>query len=634
MKYLLKIYAIIFLSIIAAIIYMYFSLEKTKTELTSNINTLFISQAKEVSNNIKHIIQGHNHQNLYKTLQNNLAHKKHFEEVLSVLTTDTFKYVYILYRDKKGNYRFLADGSKKDRGEFDEKLNVDTKAWDKTYTTQQPQLLYQSHLNGLWMSYLNPVVMDNKTQAIIAIDFSTRVPQNIASAMKPLHNIFLYIFIAILSMLLILLYQTYLNFRTKKDSITDQLTQAYNRVYLRDLLKNINIAHYQIIMLDIDHFKSVNDTYGHNIGDFILKDIAKIVHQEIRSNDIFVRFGGEEFLIFIHNKTNEAKLARKIAQRIRKKVQDTTFTYEDLSIKTTLSIGVNTFPDRFKNISDAIKYADEMLYIAKKTGRNKVISKSKKNQSIQKQIKDKLHINDIKGAIEDGLIVCQFQAIFDAKTEKISKYEALVRLKNRHNDSLIYPNDFLPQIMHTSIYTQMTKAILDIVFQKIKEYKINISINLNFSDILDDSIYSIILDEIQQNKEFASWLIIELLEYEKIEIDASFRKKIKKLKSYGVKIAIDDFGTGFANYSVFEAIDIDIIKIDASLIKNIDNSSTAKNIVASIVSLTNKLNITTVAEFVHSKAVLDITKTLGVTDCQGFYLAKPENEILFTVSKH
>ncbi len=624
MKHLLRIYSFIFVTIIISIVYIYLSLQSTQTDLSHNIDTLFISQAKDFASNLETQLKQHIKKNIYDILKNNKKLRDTLANEISILTTNSYKYIYILYRDANGNYRFLADGSKEDKGEFDEKLNVDKKIWNKAYNDQKPQLFYQNNLDGLWISYITPIVLSNKTEAIICIDFSSKVSQNIIHAMDPLDKVFVYIFIAILIMLLILFYQTFLNFRIKKDAITDPLTQAYNRTYLRDLLNNINIVKYQIIMLDIDHFKNINDSYGHKAGDNILRDIAAIIQKQIRSNDIFVRFGGEEFLLFIQKEASNETLVKDVAQRIRKKIQETTFSYNEFSINITVSMGISCKPEHFKSINEAIKHADEMLYVAKKEGRNKVVTSVSTHSDTTEN--KKLHINEIQEAIEKQQVVCYYQAIFNTKTEKVEKYEALVRIIK--DGLLILPNEFLPKIMHTNIYNQLTKIILQTVFAKIKQHEVPISVNLNFSDILNNDIFQIIVDELERNKAFASWLIIELLEYELLEANELFSEKIKTIKAYGVKIAIDDFGTGYANYNVFQNIPIDIIKIDGSLIKNIDHSEISQKIVHSIVVLTKELGIQTVAEFVHSKEVLEVTAELKVDALQGFYLAKPMKNLI------
>jgi len=622
MRYLKKIYIVIFISILFAISYLFVQTAKIQTLLNQNVEKILINEAKSFAQNINLLLKKNLLEDPYQQLQEDQNLRTHLENTLSVLRSNTYKYIFVLYRDKQGVYRFLLDGSK-DKASFNQRLNVDKKLWNRVYATQKPLIVNQKKLDGLWITYLVPFVVNGKTQAVIAIDFSKELPENIYNAIAPLNNIILYIFIAIGCLIIILVYQTFLSIKNKKESITDPLTQVYNRNYMRELLKNINIGNYQIMMCDIDYFKYINDNYGHKAGDAVLAQTAKILSDEIRQNDILIRYGGEEFLIFIKRKANENDtLACNIAQRIRKKIETTHFQYEDKIIKLTLSIGLTCNPEHFKSISDAIKHADEMLYIAKREGRNKVVS-TKDTQIQTVQFQNKKSINEVKAAMEESRIICYFQAIYSLQSNEIVKYEALVRLQEE-DGTITPPIAFLDTIMYTNIYNDLTKVVLESVFSHIKKHKVSISTNLNFSDILDNSIFDLIIHEIEAHEELAPWLIIELLEYEIFaETTAIIQERIQKIRSYGVHIALDDFGSGYANYAIFKILPIDILKIDGSLIKDLDTSKTSRTIVDSIVLLAKEMNIKTVAEFVHSKEVYDEVKKLGVDEAQGFYLAKP-----------
>ena len=625
MSYLKKLYIVIFTSIIIAIGYLLIQTTQTQEVLNRNVENILINEAKTFAHNINKLLKDNAKENLYKTLQANPGLHTQLENSLSVLRGDTFKYIFVLYRDKHGTYRFLLDGSE-DKASFNQRLNVDKKLWNKVYTTQKPLIVNQKKLDGLWITYLLPFVTKNGTEAIIAIDFSKELPQNIYNAIAPLNHITLYIFIAIGFLVIILVYQTFLSIKNKKASITDPLTQTYNRNYMRELLKKINISNYQIMMCDIDYFKHINDNYGHKAGDEVLLKTAKIINNEIRPNDILIRYGGEEFLLFIKKDKNSEKLAYNVAQRIRKKIENTLFIYDEKEIKITISIGITCHPEHFKSIAEAIKYADEMLYIAKREGRNKVVT-GKDNNIKRQDNNSKKSIHEVKAALEDGRIICFFQAIYEIKSNKIAKYEALVRLKEK-DGTIIPPAQFLETIMYTNIYNDLTKTVLETVFLHIKEHKVAISINLNFSDILDNAIFQLIINELQTHKELAPWLIVELLEYEIfLETTAIIQERLAQIKAYGVRIALDDFGSGYSNYTIFKILPIDILKIDGSLIKDLDRSKTSRTITDSIVLLAKELGIKTVAEFVHSKEVLKEVQKLGIDEAQGFYLAKPCAEI-------
>ncbi len=623
MKFFIKIYLFIFIGVVASIIYIYILLSQTESKLNQNMEALFLEQVKEISLNISHHLHEHIKHDIYTELKENPQLRTHIEHSLSTVITSNYKYVYVLYRDHQGNFRYLLDGSQEDKGEFDEKFSVLSPKWDEAYTKQKSFIIYQTDVDILWITYLQPFVVNKKTEAIIAIDFSVQVPYAIKEATKPMQEILQYIFIALGFLLLILFYQIFVNYKTKKESLIDPLTEVYNRHFLRDFLNSIRTDRYQLIMLDIDYFKKVNDMYGHDAGDYILKTVAKIIQDEIRSHDILVRFGGEEFLIFIQKDKKNEKLVLQIAQRIRKRLEAEEFLYKEHYIKLTISAGVTLHLEQFRTIHDAIKYADNMLYTAKREGRNKVVYLASQKADEGTKIQD---INEIKEAIENKKIFCEFQAIYDVAKREIIKYEALVRLKDR-NDNIVYPNQFLELIQQTAVYRDMTKNILDIVFHCIEKKEVALSVNLNFSDILDNNMYESIIQMIEQNKKISSFLTIELLEYEPLNENELVKKRLQKIQAYGVKIAIDDFGSGYANYDIFNFIPVDIIKIDASLVKKVNTSVVSHSIVKSIIELAKELDIDVIAEFVESKEILETLKSLDIKYAQGFYLAKPTKEI-------
>ncbi len=626
MKSISRIYFFLIATIIVSIIYLYYGVSTTHTKLIENLEKIFVLQAGYFAENIeselsKHISFGK--EGLYEALKDDPDLRRELEHTLSALVTPSFKYVYILYRDKRGKYRYLLDGSREDKGEFDQKLDVDKQKWNRCYDTQEDQVLMQKNLEGLWITYLKPINKNGYVQGVIAIDFSTKLPSTIAYATRPLENIFIYIFAAIGILLLILLYQTILNIKTKKESIIDPLTSTYNRNFLRDFLKSINPAKYQIMMVDIDHFKKINDSFGHKAGDLILREVAVAIKNELREKDKIIRFGGEEFLIFLYKEKQECRAANEISRRLKESIERRVFIYEKTPIHITVSIGIASNPEHFKSVPDAIKRADEMLYIAKREGRNKIIFDDREHNLPQG---GKKSIAEVKEALEEGRVICCYQPIVELSSGRITKYEALVRMIDK-DGKMVLPYLFLESIAYTNIYTDLTKRVLTIVFEEIKKVRMPISINLNLSDILDNMIFAMMVDEIKENLDLAKWLIIELLENEHHSNIEHLRERLEELKSYGVKIAIDDFGSGFSNFSIFQNLPIDILKIDGSLVKNIDRSKIAYSITESIAHFAKKLEIETVAEFIHNEEILRIVKDMGIEKGQGFYLGKPEEKI-------
>ncbi len=366
-----KIYIALLLIILFLLVKIYFDLSASKIKLIDGIENLYILQAKQFSQKMDNEIKKDVHGNLYITLKKDPQLRKKIEKKFNVLISNSFKYIYVLYKTKNNQFKYLLDSSNpKDRGHFDEKLDVNIQKWSLVYKTKKDEVLYHHKLNTLWATYLKPVIIDNRVQGVIAFDFSIGLINKIKKLVKPTHEKFLYIFYFIFVLMLFLMYQVILNAKIKKDSHIDPLTKAYNRSFFRIFLKRIDLSKYQILMIDIDFFKKINDTYGHDAGDKILKEISFLIKGIIRDKDIFIRFGGEEFLIFINKEKASLFIAEEIGERIRRTIEEYKFKYNKKLIKTTVSIGACLNPQKFKTPKLAIKKADELLYIAKNNGRN------------------------------------------------------------------------------------------------------------------------------------------------------------------------------------------------------------------------------------------------------------------------
>ena len=620
MKQLNIIYSFFVVLLLFVLVYLYVRLGDFELQAKKNIESVIIKNTSYFIENVEKNIKQHVKSNLYKSLKSNPQLRKELETNMEMLITPSFKYIYVLYRDSAGKYRYLLDGSKEEKGLFDMKFDIDTQAWDSVYVSQEKKIVTQDDVSSIWITTLYPIVYDGEVQGVIALDFSTSLFQYISKVLSPLKDIFLYVFVATFSLLVVILYQIFLQLKTKRESITDPLTKAYNRVYLRDLVEKINLYNYDVAMLDLDHFKKVNDNFGHDMGDYVLVNFVKLLQKSIRSKDIIIRFGGEEFLLFLYKEKKKESQATEVMQRVLKTVSQYNFVYENSSLQITCSAGLVKEAFKYNSVQQVIKKADERLYSAKSRGRNRIVESDTLDGAAV--LSERLSLGSVKQALDEERLLCHFQPIFTLSTKKIAKYEALVRLRGE-GEKLYYPNQFLDTIEGTNVYRDLTKNVLEIVFEKIAEHQIAMSMNLNLSDIIDNSIYEMLIKELEASKSLAQFLTIELLEYESLANDILL-DRIVAIKSYGVKIALDDFGSGYSNFSIFENLPIDIIKIDGSLVKNIDNSKTSYIIVESIARLAKRLGLVVIAEFVHSKAVLDVLEELDVRCGQGFYLGKPD----------
>ncbi len=622
MQRFLKFYLAVIVVIVMIVGYMFISIDKIKDEVQKNVEKIFISQAKSLAYNIERSVKKSFPDGISKAL-GEYDKRKQLEENLELFITPLFQYVYVLYRDNKGNYRYFVDGSREEeKGEFDQKFDVERTKWDEAYESGT-DLIFRQNLETVWVTLLHPIVYNGRTEAVVAVDFSMQLPKEVAETIEPFKTLFVYIFVAIALFVFIVLIQIYTNIRIRKESYLDPLTGAYNRNFLRDFLNKKDLNSYVILMIDIDHFKRINDGYGHKVGDFVLQETVRILKRSLRENDIIIRFGGEEFLIFLKNEKGKKEEVLHIVQRLHSSIEQHHFIYDTFDLKITVSIGINLHPSHFKTPNEAIKHADKLLYVAKRSGRNKIVGDIDKADRSKQSEPAKKSVYETKEALEDGRIECFYQPIFDVTTGKIVKYEALVRMRDKEG-TIITPYFFLQDIMHTNLYNEITRFVVREVFATIARTSQSISINLNFSDILDENLYRIIIEEIEKNKDLTDKLTIELLEYELLENYTQVVKNIEKIRSYGVKIALDDFGSGYSNYAIFKEINIDIVKIDGTIIKDIDTSEVLFDIAKSIVVLAESLEIAIVAEFVHSQSIYDKVKELNIRYAQGFYLGKPD----------
>ncbi len=296
---------------------------------------------------------------------------KDISKLLSYYRNDEFKYIYLIYIDEKGACRYLADGSQKS-----EKANLHQKftpsldsLWERVKKEKKDVYDIQNSAEGLWLTYLSPIVKDGKIEAILVLDISTTEYQEFSKLIEPLDNFlnsFLFVLIVI-SMIVTL--QVILFYSQYKNSMIDSLTKLYNRHYLNTIHFNQIKKEVAIFLIDIDFFKLVNDTYGHDVGDIALASVAKKLLAATRLEDKVIRYGGEEFLVIVKSDKNVLNVARRIRESVAK---DSIRVNGKENITLTVSVGVNLDVSSSASMQDAIDKADKALYLAKKAGRNRV----------------------------------------------------------------------------------------------------------------------------------------------------------------------------------------------------------------------------------------------------------------------
>jgi len=411
-------------------------------------------------------------------------------------------------------------------------------------------------------------------------------------------------------------------FNTMLDSIehqfyNDTLTGLENRRKLTEKLeKQINSF---LMIINIDSFQEINDLYGDETGDAVLKEFAVLLKEIMPQSGMLYRLHSDEFA-YLCEWSMSPKEYNIFASMISEKISQKSFAISekgDISISVTIGSSYGS--------TMLLANADIALRLAKKRKKNYLLYDE--SMAMLKEYEKNFDWSKrLKHAIENDKIIPVFQPIVDAKTQKIIKYEALIRMVDKEN-LLIAPVFFLELAKKNKLYHQLTKIMIEKTFEKFKDSPYSVSINISVEDILHKEIYNFIIEKLQTSK-MGSRIGFEILESEGIENFEQVIDFIDNVKKYGCTISIDDFGTGYSNFEYLMKLKVDFIKIDGSMIKNIDTDINSQMITQTIVEFANKMKIKTIAEFVYSKNIFEKVVELNVDLAQGYYFGEPSRDIL------
>jgi len=403
-----------------------------------------------------------------------------------------------------------------------------------------------------------------------------------------------------------------LNIELTNQLYTDHLTGLPNR---NKLVSDLNsIKNPLLILLNIDSFKKINETYGFIIGDFVLIDVGERISSfQCDINLECYKFHGNEYAMLA-----DADMGREALEELMGNLSDHlefTVKYEELEIEIDISVTAGVSAEK----GNVFEKAGMAMRLAEKKKHPYVIYETTMDM-VDEYEKDIRWTKIVKRALNENNLVPYYQPIANSKTGIVEKFECLVRIID--NDEVITPFQFLDIIKKTKLYQHITKRMMTRSFETFAHNNFMFTINLSIEDIMDESTSKFILDMLKTSG-IANRVIFELLESEGIESFAVVNDFIKELKKTGAMVAIDDFGSGYSNFVYLSELNVDIIKIDGSLIKNIDHDRQSQIIVETIIKFANQLNIKTVAEFVHSESVRRKVIDMGIDYIQGYHVGKP-----------
>ncbi len=408
------------------------------------------------------------------------------------------------------------------------------------------------------------------------------------------------------------------------DRLNRELSRAKRRKYMGALF-----------FIDLDRFKSINDTLGHSVGDLLLKRISKLLQKCLRQDDTAARLGGDEFVIILSDLGNKNEKVTENAMSVAQKIKSTLGEKHIINgneVHSTPSIGIVTYSGKDKySADDLIRYADTAMYRAKIAGRNEIRFF---NTEMQKQVDTQRQLEkSLRTALNKKEFSLYFQPVFNNKKEIISA-EALLRWKHPRR-GWISPAEFIPLAEETGIILSLGEWVLREACSQLKKWEkshqqINtafslpiLAVNVSPKQFRQKGFVGQVKAILQQTSINPSRLEIELTEGVVIANVEDTIQKMKNLKSLGVKIAIDDFGTGYSSLTYLKNLPIDVLKIDQSFVRDITSDKSNSAIVRSIISMASNLDLHVIAEGVET---LDEMEHLISEECdifQGYYFSKP-----------
>lgn len=413
----------------------------------------------------------------------------------------------------------------------------------------------------------------------------------------------------------------------------DPLTGLPNREYfMRELsvcLENHKVNKQLIsavLFIDLDRFKVVNDSLGHEVGDKLLIGISERIRKCIRKNDAAARLGGDEFTVLLKEIDAESE-AEAIATRILEQLK-APFTINGHELFASASIGITMITEHVHDVDNLIRNADLAMYRAKTTGKSRF---EMFDQEMHTQIMDEMKVEtDLRRAIEKNEIILHYQPIVDIVSGELNGFEGLMRWHFKHQE-MMNIGKFMPIAEDTGLILPIGEHILDLACAQLKEWisqiseenKITLAINLSTCQIRDAAYMKRFVQKIDSYKIPPGCLKIEVTESALMEDLDKVKNILNELRELGCPLCIDDFGTGYSSFSYLHKFPFDILKIDQSFIQHMHESERMTNMVRGIINLSHDMGLLVVGEGIETEEQVDILKKLRCDFGQGYLFAKP-----------
>jgi diguanylate cyclase (GGDEF)-like protein/PAS domain S-box-containing protein len=412
----------------------------------------------------------------------------------------------------------------------------------------------------------------------------------------------------------------------------DMLTGLPNRRLFRDrLMQKIKKAErgaktLALLFIDLDHFKEVNDTLGHQMGDLLLVEAANRIVSCVRESDTVARLGGDEFTVILTNLDNTNRVDL-IAQNIIDKLL-VPFHLGDEKAFVSASIGITLYPNDAGLVEDLLKHADQAMYVAKSAGRNRF---SYFTRALQEAAEARVRLsNDLRTALAEDQFRVYYQPIVELMTGSVHKAEALIRWQHPIR-GLVSPAEFIPLAEDTGLIIEIGNWIFKQVVKQVKHLRemqypdFQVSINKSPVQFRKDknNINETWLAHLQRMGVSGQSISIEITESLLLDAEANVTDKLLAFRDAGISVSLDDFGTGYSSLSYLRKFHIDYLKIDQSFVHDLEHDANDVALCEAIIAMAHKLGIKVIAEGVETGAQRDFLTQAGCNYAQGYLCSKP-----------
>lgn len=415
-------------------------------------------------------------------------------------------------------------------------------------------------------------------------------------------------------------------------ALHDPLTNLANRrQFQEELERELQAVHRSgdggtLLLLDVNGFKYVNDTFGHPAGDDVLVGLAQLLQAEVRQSDLVARLGGDEFAIILPKTT--VATAEKVAYRILEAIQRHTFLLKGQPVRLTASMGLAAYPEHGACSSQLLAHADIALYQAKAQGRGTCFVYVP-DQRLQEQMDARFMWEErIHDALQNDRFLLECQPIWSLRTGGISQFELLLRMQGE--DGEVYPPGlFLETAEESGLIFEidrwvLRRAIRLLSIQQEMGADATLAVNLSGKAFTDAGVMELIEHELSRTGVDPRRLVLEITETAAVTHADRAHDFITTLSANGCRFAIDDFGAGFTSYALLKKLPIHYLKIDGTFIQNLANDAVDREFVRGMVNIAHGLGQEVVAEYVGDAPTVDWLRQLGVDHAQGFYLGTPK----------